>query len=500
MDHGDRLLALPPFVRSRQIQLADKAHLDSIENQAAQLKQPPSFNDEQLTTLVSPSVSFFSPPTTYVLYTPCSSLHIMAVQFTSADKSAMQLRWDDFSRLHDRRGFNDHVFIARFLSGAGNEAWTSLPIASIRVAYRLLGLHPPAPQGRTGYVTAIRTRVTALTNGVVGADGADAPGVADPASGGAAQRAEPQAPAANGASPIHSNAPNGASKDDIQAMLNSFLASIDTTIADRVARQVTSSASTSPSSSTSASAPTSTPIPTSTSTSTPTATPQSQESTSVSSQSVVKETARRSQNDTINIDDGDSDSDAEMDPTGKSASRNAAKKYVNSCMESLRAKNCTLTQHINEYDLHVGWKNKRNRHEAVEVARLYDATATESMVQIKRRLIARYAALEQFDDTGAVEVFEHIQTSGHSLLGNSMKQQLHRAVRRSTIAAAGGASPVASKQRKPSHHTNNHHNNNSSGGRHGRESGGRPSNGTTHKPKSSSNGQGAGKNDSAGQQ
>jgi len=172
---------------------------------------------------------------------------------------------------------------------------------------------------------------------------------------------------------------------------------------------------------------------------------------------------------------------------------------VNSCLESLRAKNCTLSQHVNDYDLNVGWKNKRNRHEAAEVARLYDATATESMVQIKRRIIARYAALEAFDETGAVEVFEHIQTSGHSLLGNYMKQQLHRAVKRSTIGIAAGASPVAHKQRKRSHQTNNHHSNHSSGGRQGQPDG-RPPSGPTHKPKPSSNGQGAGKNDSAGQQ
>jgi hypothetical protein len=36
-------------------------------NQSSQLKQPPSLHDQQLNTLASPSVPFFSPPTTPLL-------------------------------------------------------------------------------------------------------------------------------------------------------------------------------------------------------------------------------------------------------------------------------------------------------------------------------------------------------------------------------------------------------------------------------------------------
>jgi hypothetical protein len=403
---------------------------------------------------------------------------------SAADKSAMQLRWDDFSRIQDRGGRNDHGAIARFLGEPVNEAWPLLPLDSLRVAYRLLGLQPPAPQGRVGYVTAIRTRMTALREEGDGAGGANVPRDAGRAAGGAARRGGRRAQAADDVRPvaqaaedgrqINNNAQSATSNGEMKAMFESFAASFDTKLAHfdtkladglRVSRQP----------------PSSSPPPTRASNETS----QPEESTSTSSGSVAKETANPLKRDTITIDDADSDSDS------------LSKKYVDSGVESLRARNVSLSEHIKEYDSNVGWKNKRNRHEAVEVARLYDAAVTETMLQIRRRLMARYLALEAFDETGAVEVFEHIQTSGNYLMPNSIRQTLHRNLKRSAISTAAVVSPVTKKHK--SHHNSNH-NNHSSGGRYGRESSGRPPSGTAHKSKSSSNGQGAGKNDSAGNQ
>jgi len=85
--HGDRHLATLLAPKLNWLRGADKAaQLDSTENQATQLKQPPSFNDEQLTTLVSPSVSFFSPPTA-PLYTYILSFPLVSFDFKTRQSS-----------------------------------------------------------------------------------------------------------------------------------------------------------------------------------------------------------------------------------------------------------------------------------------------------------------------------------------------------------------------------------------------------------------------------
>jgi hypothetical protein len=224
-------------------------------------------------------------------------------------------------------------------------------------------------------------------------------------------------------------------------------------------------------------------------------------------QAATRHIHHRSKRDTVNISDSDSDSEEETDLEDRSSTKDTTSKYVDSCLKTLRARNITLSQHVDEYGTKVGWNNKRHRHEATEVARIYDATMTESMTQIKRRLIARYAALEEFDFTGNTEVFEHIQGSGYSLIGNNIKHQLHRAVKRSAINTVVTVQATQKGQHTQQQHTNknfnnnqNHHNNNNNKNNHNNGGGGGGGRGNNHRNKSTPNGQGAVKNDGAGQQ
>ena len=82
-----------------------------------------------------------------------------------SSKKEMQLRWDALCAEHDKRGFTDHALIARFLSDEVNRGWPSLIENSLQVAYKLLGLRRPRPQGKAGYIAAIRTRILALLSG-----------------------------------------------------------------------------------------------------------------------------------------------------------------------------------------------------------------------------------------------------------------------------------------------------------------------------------------------
>jgi hypothetical protein len=192
-------------------------------------------------------------------------------------------------------------------------------------------------------------------------------------------------------------------------------------------------------------------------------------------------------------------------------------KYVKSCLQTLSFHNVTLSQHIDNYAQKVGWNSKRNRHEAAEIARLYDACTTETVEQLSHRLLARYCALEEFDSTGNPEVFEHIQASGLSVLGNTVKHALHRNVKRSTLGtslteSSHTASRRPHKQQRHYNNTKNYNNNNNNnnniqqrqqqhnnggGGGHGPR-GNNQNNNNNHKP--TPNGQGAANQAVAGQQ
>jgi hypothetical protein len=368
-------------------------------------------------------------------------------------KSQLQNAWDNFAFLNDHHGFNDHAAVARFLHDAGDEVWPTLKEDNLKVAYKLIGGTMPSPQGKPGYIAAIRLRISALLPEDAVEDNIAAPMAEDLASDEPSQAAVPAPllPAARAArkkAAVPMNTAAAMSSDELTTTLKSFFSSIDmSAMGAQIAQEVSSAVRTANTSTTSSVSPMPSPPPVHTSV---TAVP--------SSQSVIKGAARRqSQRDTVTISDDDNDSDADTDD--KPSMKDIASKYVDSCLQTLRSRNQILTQHEEEYNTNVGWKNKRHRHEAIEIARIYDAAASESLPEIKRRLIARYVALEEFDSTGNAQVFDHIQTAGYSLLGNSIKHQLHRAVKRSTIGTAPELSQ-APRQHGPRHNINRNHNNN----------------------------------------
>ena len=421
-------------------------------------------------------------------------------------KSPLQDAWDNFAFVNDRHGFNDHTAVARFLRDGGDN-WQTLKEDNLRVAYKLIGGTMPLPQGKPGYIAAIRLRISALLREDAMADDVAAPIAADAANEESIQAAEPaplptaaQSVRYNAAAPL--NAAATMASDELTATLKSFFSSIDTSaMGARIAQEV-SSAVRAANTSTPSSVP---PVPSSTPSSVPPVPSPSPVPASApfpsSSRSEMRDAVRRqSQRDTVTISDDDSDYEAETED--KSSTKDIASKYVDSCLQTLRSRNQILTQHEEEYNANIGWKNKRHRHEAIEIARIYDAAATESLHQIKRRLIARYVALEEFDNTGNAQVFDHIQTAGYSLLGNSIKHQLHRAVKRSTIGAMPETSQ-APHQHGPRHNNNRNHNNNNNNNHHHNNNnnntggGGRRHNNNKH---NKHNGQGAVNHDGAGHQ
>jgi hypothetical protein len=412
-------------------------------------------------------------------------------------KKEMQLRWDALCLVHDKRGFTDHALIARFLSDEVNQDWPSLILTSLQVAYKLLGLHRPEPQGKLGYITAIRTRISALVNSDDHKDGEDVPRLADGAREEQSQRqvgdgARPSGQMAEGARSQRQTAtvaPSDANvlvnADQMEAVVAKFFKSL-------VAQQVTK-------------------------TSQPESASREPTTTSTSSSNGSKQKSHHAKRDTISIDDENSDEDAAVDLEDKAASKDVSRKYVDNSLQSLKARGCTLSQHVADYALNVGWNSKRNRHEAVEVARLFDAVATETPTEIRRRLMARYVSLEEFDATGSAEVFEHVQAIGHSILASNVKQYLRRNMKRSAINTLDDDAPMSPKRprKRQRHnnnnaHNNNNHNNNSNNNNnnnqnnnnqnHGGGGYGRGGRGNFQKNKPFGNGQAAVKQDSAGQQ
>jgi len=412
----------------------------------------------------------------------------------------VELRWEALYREHDKRGFKDHAMIARFLSDEVNQDWPSMTQQSLQVAYKLLGFRRgPQPQGKAGYIVAIRTRMNALLNSDEQENGDDVPRMAygareeEKSQLQAGNEARPSGPMADGAQsqpqatvPAPSDANVMVNVAQMEAMVANFFKTL--------ANQQMTGTDQQPS-------------------------PPPQSSTSTSSSNGAK--SKSAKRDTISISDEDSDQDAAEDLEDKATSKDASKKYVDSSLQSLKARNCTLSQHVAEYALNVGWNTPRNRHEAVEVARIFDAVATETPTEIRRRLMARYVSLEEFDSTGSAEVFEHVQAVGHSILASDVKQSLHRNMKRSAINTLNGADPASPKRprKRPRYNNNNAHNNynynnnhnnhnnnnnnynqNNNNNNHGGGGYGRGGRGNFPKNKPSANGQASVKQDGAGQQ
>jgi hypothetical protein len=420
----------------------------------------------------------------------------------AARKKDLQTRWDAFIVPHDRRGFNDHLLIARFLSENVNREWPSMLETSLHVAYKLLGLRKPLPQGKAGCAAAIRSRIAALIDSErkdeeAAAQAAD--GAQDEEESKQQVESEPQQPAdearaqrrpAVGAPPTGVVPAMTVSTDQMDAAVAKFFTSI-------VFKHLNDSKQSE------------SPSPSPTSTSTPDAAPASSSSSSSDESRTKSPPAKR---DTISIGDKNTDEDGVADLEDV-ALKDASRKYVDASLQSLKARGCTLSQHMAEYGINVGWKTKRNRLEAIEVARLFDAVATETPTEIRRRLMARYVSLEEFDATGLSEVFEHVQAIGHSILATNIKQQLRRNMKRSTINTLDDDAPLSPKRsRKRQRHNNfnnnnahyNHNNNNNNNNHNSySQNNGNGRGGRGNFPKNSkpaANGQATAKQDGAGQQ
>ncbi len=432
------------------------------------------------------------------------------------DAAALQLRWDEFVADFDRGGARNADAVTKFLTDDTNRNWPSLKLGSLHVAYTHLGMKRPLPQGKPGFVAAITTHLQSTApsgqrpTGVVDSD---------------VDEAEDGAPRSSSSSPLRTS--NEARPSVPPAT---------TTAPSPTSSTTTSTTSTTTSGTTTATAPVDTLAGASgdvknffagfmtewlerlsTAKDRPSA---AEKATSLSSQPTSTEKVVSNKRHKVSNSDNDSDSDAGSDTEHTSSSRDSTNKYVDSCLATLKFHNVTLSQHIDNYEQKVGWNNKRHRHEAVEIARIYDAAMTESMDQVKRRLIARYVALEEFDSTGNPEVFEHVQASGYSILGNSVKHELHRAVKRSALGTTADSTHIASRRpRKHQHHNNsknynnnnNNHNNNNQqqqqqqhnnggGGGHGRRGNNQNNNNNNNNNRPVPNGQGAANQAVAGQQ
>jgi hypothetical protein len=418
----------------------------------------------------------------------CLSFHIMpprqSIRATKQpDDTALQLRWDEFVADFDRGGARNADAVAKFLKDDVNRNWPSLKLVSLQVAYTHLGMKKPLPQGKVGFVAALTTYLqSTASNGqrptvVVIGDGDDAVHGASRSSNSSSPRTEteqrPSARTATTAVPSTTSSTASPTITTNTSALPDSLAGTSVEVKQFFAGLMTEC---------------------------------------LQRLSTTKD--RPSKRRKVSDSDTDSDSDSDSDTEHKSSSKDTMNKYVKSCLETLSFHNVTLSQHIDNYAQKVGWNNKRNRHEAAEIARLYDACSTESVEQLSHRLLARYCALEEFDSTGNPDVFEHIQASGISVLGNTVKHALHRNVKRSTLGTSLTESTLTASRRphKQQHYNNNtknynnnnkqqqqqqQHNNNGGGGSHGRR-GNYQHNNNNNKPPL--NGQGAANQAVAGQQ